>query len=352
MSTPQERTAAAWYHNYRSLRLKLALVVGVLALAAAAIAFLMKSLLTIDPGKGAPFGHAVRTDRHVAVLIQHLEAYIPSLHRDHSKDTYSVSLFIVPLDGGAPKLVKVREGLSASSFSLAKVLGSDGRALWYDIGGVGAIDLKTFKPLPPAELRDPPEPKRTSALPLGPRVEDHLAAGLYSSPTTWLGLHSPDEAARDLKPGFSLKRVRDADNAKQQRRFHRAALSPEAGPRGQAILSNAPLGEATYLNAAFLRLQDAAEPIRLRDPAGALIVFTSGPGLKGTAVLARVDLDGRVLWKTDTGLDRFDLRQIMPGEASTVFFGTRPPEDGQVPEPLLVIVEHGSGQARTISLWP
>lgn len=121
-------------------------------------------------------------------------------------------------------------------------------------------------------------------------------------------MHRPLRIARAQHLRLVVVRRGDADDANQQRRFHRAALSPEAGPRGQAILSSAPLGEGTYLNAAFLRLHDAAEPIRLSDPDGALIVFTSGPGLMGTAVLARVDLDGRMLWKTDTGLDRFDLR--------------------------------------------
>ncbi|MBL7964669.1 MAG: hypothetical protein JNM31_12600 [Flavobacteriales bacterium] len=351
MGTPQQQHDVAWYHRYRDVKLKLALAVGVIVLLIVFAAFIMKSAFRIDPGMGSPLGHAVRTDQHIVLLVQHLEAYIPSLHRDHSKDTYSVSLFIVPLDGGAPQLVKVREGLSAGSFSLAKVLGSDGRALWYDIGGAGAIDLKTFKPLPQAELRDPPAPERTNALPFGPKVEDHLAAGLFTSPTSWLGMHSAEEATRDLKPGFSLKRVRDAESASHQRRFHRAELSAEAGPKGQAILSTAPLGEATYLNAAFLRLHDAAEPIRFSSPDGALIVFTSEPGLKGTTMLARVDLVGQVLWKTDTGLDRFALQQIMPGEWSTAFFGTRPREEGKVPEPLLVIVEHATGESETYSLW-
>ncbi|MCW5898571.1 MAG: hypothetical protein KIT10_04815 [Flavobacteriales bacterium] len=353
MSTARDpnEAAAAWYARYRDLRLKLALLVGAIALVVAMIVFVGKNLLSINPGPGTPIGHAVRTDGHIAVLIQTLEAYIPSPNRDHSKDTYAISLFILPLDGSKPQLVKLKEGMRPNAFSLAKVIGSDGRALWFDAAGVGAVDLSTFKLLPPAELRDPPEPKRTNALPFGPKVEDHLAAGLFTSPTTWLGLLSAEEATRDLKPGFSLKRVRDAVSAKQQRGFHRCTLSPEPGVMGHPILTTEPMGDTAYFNAAFLRPHDAAEPLRLRDPDSALMVYTSAPGLKGTTILARVDLEGKVLWRTDTGIDRFALQQILPGEGSTAFYGTRPPEEDKVPEPLLVIVEHGTGTMRTESLW-
>ncbi|MBK9176786.1 MAG: hypothetical protein IPM46_10735 [Flavobacteriales bacterium] len=349
-SDPNE-IAAAWYTRYRSMRVKLALLVGALALIFVGMVWLKDKLLTIDPGKGTPIGYAVRTDHHIAVLIQTLEAYVPSPNRDHSKNTYTISLFIVPLDGGKPKLVPIKEGLSPNNYSLAKVIGSDGRALWYDVSGTGAVDLKTFKLLRPAELRDPPDPKRTSALPFGPKVEHHLAAGLFTSPTSWLGLHSTDEAARDLKPGFSLKRVRDAESAKQQRLFHRCVLSADSNARGHPIVSMEPLGDATYFNAAFLRMHDAAEPIRLTDPLGALMIFTSEPGLKGTTVMACVDMNGSVLWRTDTGIDRFALQQILPGQESTAFLGTRPREEGKVPEPLLVIVDHATGEAHTEALW-
>ncbi len=68
---------------------------------------------TIDPGKGPPIRLSVRTDTHIAALFKTLEAYIPSPNGDHSKDTYAVSLFLVPLDGSDPRCTfceRVRSG--------------------------------------------------------------------------------------------------------------------------------------------------------------------------------------------------------------------------------------------------
>jgi hypothetical protein len=67
-------------------------------------------------------------------------------------------------------------------------------------------------------------------------------------------------------------------------------------------------------------------------------------------VAARVDHSGAVLWQVDTGIDRFSLKQILPGESSTAFVGTRPPVPDKVSEPLLVLVNHADGSARTLSL--
>jgi hypothetical protein len=91
--------------------------------------------------------------------------------------------------------------------------------------------------------------------------------------------------------------------------------------------------------------------MRLRDPDGALMLFTSEPGLKGTLMIARVDNDGNILWKVDTTLDRFKLAQILPGSTSTAFVGTRLPIPDKVSEPFIVILDHDTGKLTTHSLW-
>lgn len=111
------------------------------------------------------------------------------------------------------------------------------------------------------------------------------------------------------------------------------------------------IGDAAYLNAAFLRLDDRSEPVRVRNPDGALMIYTSEPGRKGTLRVARVDTEGTIIWNADTRLDRFALQQILPGEQSMAFIGTRPRVPDQVPEPLLVIVDNASGAMTTHSLW-
>ena len=43
--------------------------------------------------------------------------------------------------------------------------------------------------------------------------------------------------------------------------------------------------------------------------------------------------------------------EILPGETSFAFVGTRPPVPDQLSEPLLVIVDNATGRAITHSLW-
>ena len=197
----------------------------------------------------------------------------------------------------------------------------------------------------PATLRAAPvaAPQRSNKPPFAPTPADYLGAGLHTAPAEWLGLHSPAEVEREFKPNSWLRRVVRAEDAKELRRFYRGVLDPDAGGARSRIVSMTPLGDDAYLNAAFLRLDDDSEPLRLSNPDGALMAYTSAPGLKGTLVVARVDTAGKVLWKADTGIDRFKLAQILPGDASMAFVGTRPAVPDKVPEPLLVIVDNRTG---------
>jgi hypothetical protein len=117
------------------------------------------------------------------------------------------------------------------------------------------------------------------------------------------------------------------------------------------ILAMEPISGTEFLNAAFLRMDDKAEPLRLTGPDGALMIYTSRPGPSGTAVIARVDLSGTVIWSVDTGIDRFKLAQILPGKESFAFVGTRPPVPDKLSEPLVVLVENSSGKVTRHSLW-
>lgn len=396
ITPPQPAPRAFSYTKWRSFRVKLALGVLAVALIFGAVVWFKNKVLVIDPGKGAPIGLAVRTDRHIAMLIQTLEPYTPTLHRDGSKDRYTISLFLLPLDGRSEgRTIGLVDHLGGHEFSLAKILGSDGRTLWFDVTGVGGVDLETFdvigtndfrkanptldptwwedgrgmevsdrlrstardqqsavefdpstlKATPVAVVRDP---KRS---PFAPRKEDYLCAGAFVTPTRWLGLHSLPEAEREFKPKSRLKRIVPATDAKEQRLFYHGTLDPDSSDVHHRILSMEALGDAEYLNAAFIRLDGASEPLRLASPDGFLVLFTSKPGLAGTAVVARVDDQGTIIWKTDTGIDRFLLQQILPGKRSIALIGARPAVPDKVSEPLLVVVDNGTGKAGTTSLW-
>lgn len=104
------------------------------------------------------------------------------------------------------------------------------------------------------------------------------------------------------------------------------------------------------MNAAFLRPGRTDVPIRLDYPAGALMRFTAAAGPRGTPVVVRVDDTVQLRWRGDTGIDRFQLRQILPGAKITAFVGTRPPVPDHVSEPLLVIVDDDSGSRVTHSV--
>ncbi len=277
----------AWYRRYRSFRFKFAMAVSALGLIFAGLMWVKKSILVIDPGRGTPLGLSVRSDRHIATLIQSLEAYTPSLHRDGSKDRFTVSIFIVPLDGGGPKLIPIVHERGFSSFQLAKVLGSDGRTLWFDVNGVGGVDLDSYELVPQGQVpNDPPSLQGAQASPLPPRPDAFLSAGLITAPGSWLGLHSPEELAGEFALGKFVRRVVRQEEARELRRLVRGALEAPVEDKYHRILSMTPVGEEEYLNAAFLRMDDNSEPIRTDQPDGALMLYTSRPGLGATLTVA------------------------------------------------------------------
>lgn len=331
------------------MKARLGVIVLAVALILDGMFWLKDKLLTIDPGKGAPLGLCVRTDHHIATLMQTLEPYTPSSHRDGSEDRFTVSIFIVPLDGSKPRLIPIIHEQPFPSIQLAKVLGSDGSTLWFDARGIGGVDLKTFELLKPSEVRDPYVPLPAS--PFAPSVGEYLSAGYHIGPGSWLGLHSAAEMEGEFAPKKFVRRVAQQEEAKQSRRFYRGALDAPVNDDYHRILSMTPIGDTEYLNAAFLRMDDASEPLRMTDPDGALMIFTSDPGLQGRLIVARVDTGGNIIWQVDTGIDRFKLSQLLPSKDSFAFVGTRPSVPDRVSEPLLVIVDNGTGATKSISLW-
>jgi hypothetical protein len=81
------------------------------------------------------------------------------------------------------------------------------------------------------------------------------------------------------------------------------------------------------------------------------MIHTRPPVLTGTLLDSRVTEDGQVAWTADTGLDRFALRQILPGDGMSVFIGTRLAEPGRVSEPLAVFIKNDTGAVTLHSLW-
>ncbi len=377
----------------RKSKYKMMLVAVVLIVAAAVIGF--KSMFSIQASTGTPLGLSVRTPDHIATLIQSLEPYVPSLHRNPENDRYRLALFLYPQDGRtAGKMIPLAGQRRVQEFNLAKLLGSDGTTVWYNLNGVGGVNLTSGKLIGEAELRraNPaldeawddqrrigfdqrlrvttadrqhvyevtPETlqavpvqvnRNTTKLPLNPMPQDFLTSSVRPSPTEWLGLHSTKSAALEYKPQKWLGRLNRAEDAKELRSLYRSQLGPELDRGNRAILSQGRVSEDEYFNAAFVRSGSETDPLRLSEPDSFLMLFTSKPGLGGTVVLARVDGAGKILWKTDTGIERFKLSQILPDTHFNAVIGTRPAVPGKVSEPILVVIDSHSGVASTSTLW-
>jgi len=350
-ATPVAREAVSGALGRRqAARTRAALgALGIAGLLAAA-AWFKRSVLSIDPGPSAPIGLAVRTDAHVAILLRRLEAYTPSLHRDASKDRYQVSLLLAPLDGSAPAIVALGGGFEANALGLAKVLGSDGASLWYDVCGVGRVDLTTLQRRDAPAGAVPAGLRGAAAGPLPVRTEALLCAGHFVDGETWIGVHSEEEAVRDLAPGKHLRSVVDAGQGRAARGLYRVTVAASSDPRLRRILAVARFSDEVQQDGAFLRLDARSEALRVADPAGALLLARAGPELAATATLARIDGDGCVRWRVDTGIERLTLQQILPGAECTAFVGTRPRVPNEVSEPLLVLVDHARGALTVHSL--
>jgi len=375
----------------RKAKLMTILTIIVLVMAAAAVAF--KTMFSIKSPTGSPLGLSVRTPEHIASLIQTLEPYVPTLHRNPDNDRYSLSLFLCPQDGRSPgKMISITKHRRAQEFTLAKILGCDGSAVWFNFNGVGGVNLKSGKLIGETELRRANPsldeswddqrrmefdqrlrvtsadrqriyeviPETLQAVPaqvnrkaasFDPRVEEFLSSGARPSPVDWLGVHSKNEAAREYQPKSWLSRLNRATDAKEMRSLYRAQLGPELDRGSREILSLEPISDDEYFNAAFVRTGSETDPLRLSGPDSFLMIYTSKPGLNGTLMLARVDSAGKILWQTNTGIDRFKLSQILPNDRFIAFTGTRPPIPDKVSEPILVIVDNQSGTTSAVSLW-
>jgi hypothetical protein len=398
----RQAKAAAFVHRLRDLKEMLATGLIVIALVLGGLFWLGQQAMTVTAVSGTPLNASLRfaagdpgLPGGIATLIQTTDPHAVEISGRGGNTTTSLSILVTPLDGATPHLVRVAGRLPPSGVQLSRIMGSDGRTLWFDAAGLHGVRLSDFSLVTPAELRaaNPELPPtwwddqrgmdivdgklhvmnadRSAALDVDPdtwkatattpkpsnaRFErrepaDHLASGLLVGPGKWLGLHAPAERDADFKPGRWIRPVESASEKRLPRQLNEARLEPSSDGARHRVRAIAPLGDSEYLEAAFLRLGPKAEPLRLTDPDSALMIHTSAPGQAGTLVVSRVDMQGKLLWSTDTGLHRFSLKQILPGEDVVAFVGERPPIPDKLSEPLIVLVDTQTGKLTTHTLW-
>lgn len=392
--SPQAK-AQTFVRRYYKLKAMAGIGVLLLALIIGGVIWVGKKALSVAPASGVPLGECVRTSSHIASLIQRTDPHLPNWSGRGGNETTSIHILLIPLDGAAPRLIPVVEKLDGHGYDLSRIMGSDGRTLWFDCTGLFGVRLSDYQLITPEDLRkanpslDPgwwEDPRgmdivegklhimnddHSAALDVDPATwnatavkpkpsnarferhepEDHLAAGFITTSGRWLGLHSPEELEGGFKVKSWIKAVESAEDAKRMRRMCRAELEAGDDSAYYRIRSIAPISGTDYLNAAFLRMDIKSAPLRLKDPDGALMVHTSAPGLTGTLMVSRVDPDGQIRWSVDTGLDRFLLQRILPGTEAFAFVGTRPPVPNKLSEPLVVLVDNTTGKVTSHSLW-
>jgi hypothetical protein len=384
------RTDAFDPYKFKLMMAILALVIGAIALT---IGLVSKAVST-SPTKGIPISESLRAADSIVTLIRTQDSYVPTLHRDPERDRFSLALSIIPADGSSEgRLIPMGGGYRVNQLQLVHILGFDGRTVWCAADGIQGVDLranrlvtaKMLKQANPSIAETWDDPRRASVdtrlridspdrqrgyeidpdtlkatpgqsnrqarrFPLGAKRDDFLSAGVRPTPDTWLGLHTQTEAERQFKPRSWLGPVNRAADLKEDRRLYRARLGPELARGNREILSIEPIDSAPYLNAAFLLTAPEADPIRLSNPDSFLMIHTVKTGIYGTVVVSRIDTTGKVIWKTDTGLDRFKLQQILPDNRHLAFIGPKPPIPDKVSQLLLAIISTESGKLSAIPL--
>lgn len=390
-----EAQAAVFVRRYSKLKAMLGIAGLALLLVVSGILWLGKKTLMVAPASGVPLGECVRTDSHIASLIQSTDPHLPHVTGRGGNETTSISILLIPLNGSKPRVVPLVGEVDGNGYSLSRIIGSDGRTLWIDCTALFGVRLSDYGPITTKDLREANpsidgkwwedqrgmdlidgrlhinnadrsaafsiDASTLKATPAEPKVNndrferheptDQLATGFITSNGTWLGLHSPEELESTFKVKEWVRPVENAQDAKQLRKFCTADLEPAEDGKHFRIVRIEPMHGTEYLNAAFLRMDEKSEPMRLKDPESALMIHTDKPGLGGRLIVSRVDVEGQPLWSTETGLDRYYVSQILPGKEASAFVGTRPPVEGKLSEPLVVLVDNVSGKMTVHSLW-
>ncbi|MFM7403570.1 MAG: hypothetical protein ACKO1N_05615 [Erythrobacter sp.] len=301
---PEQVKAVAFVNRYRDLRSKLGNLLLIAAVLLAGALWLGEKTLT-TPLKGMPLNDAVRYDAEggsenagIAMLMRFTDPSLPEITGRGGNDTASVSLLLIPLEGGKPRLIPVAKKLSVQ-LSSARIIGSDGQTLWFDVTGLQGVRLRSGDLIGPEDLAKA-NPSIAAAIwddQRGPDIVDGKLHLVNSDRSAAFDIDPESLVATPTKPKRTKDRFRPSD--------------PE---------------------------DSLPEDLRIGPDRDALII-------------SRVDTKGKELWRVDTGMDRISLTQILPGQDVVAFFGARPKIPDKLSEPLVVLVKMDTGQITTYGLW-
>lgn len=342
---------------------------------------------------GTPLGAALRTDTHVFHLIVTTERYLPSLHRNPSKNRYRIDLLVIPIANPSKQetFTLIRQQQANAMSPMTKILGVDGDVVWINAIDTFAVNLRTRRIARTADLRKAnPELEMflNSARPefadrfvaVSPdwsyayefssetlkasmcqppsragwideqrsgRIEGSLCSGGVIGSNEWIAAATLEDARSDFKPGFSLPRDFTAGEKDRPRQLYRGtADTSEARPPIQSV---ARVSETEYRAANFLRAKYNGALLRATNPDSIFLIHRSGAELFASYTLTRLSPDGKVVWNAGTGIGR--LEQVLPSDKTILLKGERTPVPNKVPEPILVLIHTATGPSSAVSLW-
>jgi hypothetical protein len=342
---------------------------------------------------GTPLGQALRTDTHVFQLILTQERYLPSLHRNPSKNRYRIDLLAIPLANPTKQetFTLIRQQQANAATPMTKILGVDDDVVWINALSVFAVNLKTKHVASEAALRKAnpeletflhsarpefaerfvmvspdwsyayefsgetlkanacPPPDRGNFIDelSNLRIERSLCSGGVIGDNDWIAVATPEDAKSDFEVGFSLSRDFTPGEKDRGRQLYRGTA--DYREKRPPIQSFAKLSEKEYRAATFLRTKPGGPIHRATNPDSVFLIHRTGTELFAPYTLTRLTPDGQELWGADAGLGR--LEQVLPGTNSIVLKGERTPVPNKVSEPILVLINFATGATNTVSLW-
>ncbi len=314
-----------------AVRSKLALVLaGIVAAAAIGWGVLSEAMAVKTTGR--PIGAAVGSPTHIAILISTQVPYLPSLHRDASKDRFRIALLVQQRrNGDERRLLPILDNLDASqSMHAAKMLGYDGRMFWFLAKNIVGYDPAAKRLVRIEDLQR-----------ANPGFENLWGVAQYDVQNRLIANTRDRRVIVEVDPESLTVRTLD----RLPSRKHVLPPHPAHG-----MLASAPAATPDKLKAAYVRQDYGLPPLRLSNPDSSLLLFWRKTGtLQRMLFLARVTPDGNILWETQTGID--ELHQVLPDLAAPAFIGARPHVPDKVSEPILVVVDASSGRLDQRSLW-
>jgi len=300
-------------------------IAGALTLGVLSHAFTVKTI-------GHPTDQAATSTEEIVLLLVTQEPYVPSLHRDPSKDRFRLSLLVHARDGsGKKRHLPIVGGLDASqSKHAARMLGFDGKLFWFLAGDITAYDPAAGALIRLDDLRR-----------ANPALQALWTTGHYELIDRLVVSTRDNRIFVEVDPHTLVARPLAS------RPLRKRMFAPN--PVTSMLVSAPARGDDTF-DAAYVRAHVDAPPLRLTQPESRLLIYwRKSTPLQRMHYIARVDGAGKTIWETQTGIG--DLQQVLPDPDALALIGTRPRVPDKVPEPVLAIIRTDTGSVTLHSLW-